>query len=437
MKNKIVTIVLSVILFIVPALIAPQIWCNYNIPKIIVLLICGLILLVITLLRIEELKFDKQDILICAFGILAILSTIFSKNVTTSFFGEENRYEGILTIITYILIYYNAKYYFKNYKNFLYIGTIIYILICIFSIIQFYVGNNIIFSPIFGKGANGTFGNVNFAGSFISIILPAFIIGYILRNRKIYLIGSIAGFSSMVMCITRSSWVAFFIYMLIITIYLIKNKNKKYFKRFIIIAIAFSICFIGIKSIDKNKQIFNKVNATKAEIENLFEANTNGTEEDSSKLLSKEEKTKILDKLASGRVGIWKLTSKIIYKTPILGCGVDAIKDGLEKLCPMDNINYILDNNMYIDKAHNEYLQIAATMGIPAIIIYLIFISTIEISCMKKMLKHKVIAIYFIIITSYLTQAFFNISTIGVAPIFWFILGMASRNINRNKTSTS
>ena len=117
MKNKIVTIVLSIIIFVVPALIMPDVWGNYNIPKIVVLLICGLILLITTLIRIDKLKFDKRDILICAFGILAILSTIFSKSVTTSFFGEENRYEGILTIITYILIYYNAKYYFKNYKR--------------------------------------------------------------------------------------------------------------------------------------------------------------------------------------------------------------------------------------------------------------------------------------------------------------------------------
>lgn len=423
MKNKIVTIVLSIILFIVPTLIAPEIWCNYNIPKIIVLLICGLTLLITTLIRIEELKFDKQDILICIFGILAILSTIFSKSVTTSFFGEENRYEGVLTIITYILIYYNAKYYFKSYKNFLYIGTIIYISICIFSIIQFYINENIILMPIFGKGANGTFGNVNFMGSFISLILPIFILGYILRNRKIYLLGSIVGFCSMIMCVTRSSWIAFFIVMVIITIYLIKTKKKKYFKRFSIIASIFIICFIGINLIDSNQKILSKFNSTKADLISLVEDNTNNTEE--------------LNKLGSGRIGIWRLTSKIIYKTPILGCGVDAIKETLEQLYPIDNMRYIFDHNVCIDKAHNEYLQIAVTMGIPAILIYLIFIGMIEIPCMKKMLKYKVIAIYFISITSYLAQAFFNISTIGVAPIFWFILGMASRNIKKTKKSTS
>ena len=131
------------------------------------------------------------------------------------------------------------------------------------------------------------------------------------------------------------------------------------------------------------------------------------------------------------------MTSKVIYKLPILGCGVDALMEGLQQLYPIDNVKFIFDTGVCIDKAHNEYLQITATMGIPTMIIYLIFISMIEISCMKKMLKHKVIAVYFIVITSYLVQALLNISTIGVAPIFWFILGMASRNINKTKKGTS
>ena len=71
-------------------------------------------------------KFDKQDILIFIFGFLAILSTIFSVNIRKSVIGESNRYEGLFTIIIYILIYYNAKYYFKNYKRFVDNNTILY-----------------------------------------------------------------------------------------------------------------------------------------------------------------------------------------------------------------------------------------------------------------------------------------------------------------------
>ena len=413
MKNKIVTIVLSIVLFIVPVLITPSNWFIPNGLRILLLIMCGYILFVTMIVRGKKLKFDKQDLCILAFGLLAILSTINSTNIGKSLVGEYNRFEGLFTIITYILIYYNAKYYFKNYKHFTTIGTIIYILICIFSIIQFFIGSRIKLSPIFNKGANGTFGNTNFMGSFVSIILPIFILGYIFRNKKIYLIGCIVGFCSMIMCIARSSWVAFIVYMLIILIYLIIKKHN--LKRFFIVASTFIICFSGISLLNNSKIIFRKMNTIKSEIQKV---STDG----------------ITDKMGSGRIRIWKATIKLIYQLPILGCGVDALKDGLEKFCPVENEQFIERSGSYIDKAHNEYLQMAATMGIPALLVYLLFISKIEIFNIRRMFKFKLSAIYSIVIISYLVQAFFNISTIGVAPIFWFILGFSSRHMNCKKT---
>ena len=100
MKNKVVTIALSIILFVVPLVIIPRIWGDSYTPKIIVLLIGGFILLVTTLIRIDKLKIDKTDALVLIFGLLAIISTIFSKNVNKSLIGEDNRYEGLFSILT-------------------------------------------------------------------------------------------------------------------------------------------------------------------------------------------------------------------------------------------------------------------------------------------------------------------------------------------------
>ena len=88
MKNKIVTIVLSVILFVVPVLIMPDIWENYNVPKIIVLLICGLILLIGILICwfapnsreiMEKFKINKKTAIIAA--ILMFLCLINMNKV--------------------------------------------------------------------------------------------------------------------------------------------------------------------------------------------------------------------------------------------------------------------------------------------------------------------------------------------------------------------
>lgn len=414
MKDKFITIILSIILFLVPVVIIPSTWGPYNLAKIIILLICGLILLICTTVKIGKLHFDKIDILVAIFGGLAILSTIFSKDIYMSLLGTSNRFEGLFTIITYILIYYNSKYYFKNYKNFTNIASIVYILICVFAIIQFYVKNRINLSPIFSKGANGTFGNTNFMGSFVSIIIPFFILGAILKNKKLYYVVSVCGFSAMLLCLARSSWVAFFISTLVIFIYLILKKDKKYWRRFFIIIILFISCFSIINLSDKLHRVSNKINVVQTEIQSAVQSG-------------------ITDKMGSSRIKIWKMTLKLIAKLPLLGCGVDALEMGLSQELLEENLAFIVNAHVYIDKAHNEYLQIAATMGIPALIIYLSFIGMIVFPGMKMMLKSKVIAVYTVVIISYLTQAFFNISTIGVAPIFWFILGIASRNINYKK----
>ena len=139
------------------------------------------------------------------------------------------------------------------------------------------------------------------------------------------------------------------------------------------------------------------------------------------------EKDGLNNNLGSHRIEIWKMTLKVIEKKPLLGCGVDTLNRGLEKYASRENAMYYFDHGCIIDKAHNEYLQIAATMGIPALITYLLFISSIVICNFKKSFKYEENLILLIVILSYLIQAFFNISVIGVAPIFWFVLGIAAR----------
>lgn len=77
-----------------------------------------------------------------------------------------------------------------------------------------------------------------------------------------------------------------------------------------------------------------------------------------------------------------------------------------------------------MDKAHNEYLHIAVTIGIPALILYLTFIALVILPNIKKIFKKESIFIILSVIISYLAQAFFNISTIGIAPLFWVALGI-------------
>ena len=74
--------------------------------------------------------------------------------------------------------------------------------------------------------------------------------------------------------------------------------------------------------------------------------------------------TKNVNKLGSGRVGIWKMTLKVIWARPILGCGPDNLNNGLHRYAKEEIEVFIRRTGTDLDKAHNEYLQIAATIGL-------------------------------------------------------------------------
>ena len=224
MKEKFITVILTIIITAVPIAILPDAK-QYNLAKICILLTSGAILLILMILNHKKIKLDKKDFLILIFGGLVLLSTIFSTNLDRSIIGSRNRYEGMLAIFTYILIYLCAKKFlkYKNKKTILVIIHIIYILISILVICQRYIKmptND--FVPIFNKSVSGTFGNTNFMGNFVSMGIPIFIIWYIVKGYKISLITSLLVFFNLIACYARSGWVAFFVFSIILLVYLIK-----------------------------------------------------------------------------------------------------------------------------------------------------------------------------------------------------------------------
>jgi putative inorganic carbon (HCO3(-)) transporter len=78
----------------------------------------------------------------------------------------------------------------------------------------------------------------------------------------------------------------------------------------------------------------------------------------------------------------------------------------------------VMGRLMTIDKAHNEYLNIAVSAGIPSLIAYLTLVFVVLKNSVSKE-KNLLLAV----IIAYLVQAFFNISVVSVAFLFWILLG--------------
>lgn len=419
MKQKFITIVLTIIAVFAPLLIAPTPG-YYNIPKCILLLAAGLVLLILLLASYKTLTIDKKDTIILIFLGLVFLSTFFSSNIKTSILGASIRYEGLLMFATYVCIYFCAKKYFKYEKISIFVNIMfaVSMLIGILGIAQYYVKTTQ-FYPLFGKGICSTFGNSNFFGSFISIVLPISICAFIFKGTKRGFILSLVMFFNMISSGTRSAWVAFAVVGILGLLYLIAQKNRKYFKRAIILFVCFILIFTYL--LNGFNFILEKLNCEKiVKINPTTQIKINQIKRD----LENAKENGFSNEMGSNRIEIWNMTLKLIGKKPILGCGPDNLWDGLIKNCPEEVCKFVKRTYNAVDKAHNEYLQIGATLGIPALICYLTFIALILFSKIKLTVKNRFYFILCITIISYLVQAFFNISTIGVAPLFWMILGL-------------
>ena len=138
------------------------------------------------------------------------------------------------------------------------------------------------------------------------------------------------------------------------------------------------------------------------------------------------------DENGTGRIYIWKKALENAPRYLLTGIGVD-------QFFYINNGEIIYDpiTGNAIDKAHNEYLQILLTEGIFKCITYIIFLLWIFFKGVIKIIKSKkvdplLVGLLFSF-TGYCVQAFFNISVITVAPIFFVIGGLLLAQLDKKK----
>ncbi|WP_294346273.1 O-antigen ligase, partial [uncultured Clostridium sp.] len=195
---------------------------------------------------------------------------------------------------------------------------------------------------------------------------------------------------------TRSGWLSVILFM-IVMLFFIRGK-KEYLKRFFNIIMIF-MAIVLVINISLNGVISSRSDKFKNEVVEFNEHS------------------------GSNRVKIWKSVIICIKKHPILGTGPDTVFEALRKE-KSKNPNII---NAAVDKAHNEFLQIALNSGIPSLCLYIVFLILVIINILKNIYdyKYKILLLVFL---SFIIQSFFNISVISVAPIMWILFGIMSKD---------
>ena len=357
------------------------------------------IIMLIKKITNKEYNLRIYDFLLVGIIIFLIISFIFSINRDVALYGFEGRYEGLFSLIYYLSLTYLCSFVKKKDKK-----KIIYVLLftgvfqAIYALLQ--INEIKLVSLAYNLGdiwANGLTTNPNFFGSYMLLCL-GYALGLFAEEEKkvpniIYGIILVILLIGLLISNTTSCAVGLIIITSYLFIYLLKKKKVE---KILIILIMFILTSVTVNNFDKTT-LFSDLMKTKDEAVELAKGNGN-------------------DNFGTKRMKVWRETMKIVPENIIHGVGIDNYFYAFGK------IPLIIGRNYY-DKAHNEYLQILITEGIFALLLYLTlyFISVFR----GIKITYKDESIYLLLpVVGYLIQAFFNISVIEVAPIFFISLGL-------------
>ena len=119
---------------------------------------------------------------------------------------------------------------------------------------------------------------------------------------------------------------------------------------------------------------------------------------------------------------VWKNAITLIPDHLLLGSGPDTFGLLYHSVFP-------LNNGQYFDKAHNEYLEVLLTMGLPMLISLLCIYGTVIKGIFKRLWSKQgtmVSAACVFGVCGYLIQAFFGITSILSTHLFWILLGLGA-----------
>jgi putative inorganic carbon (HCO3(-)) transporter len=373
-----------------------------------ILVIAGISIL--SLLIVEK-KWDNSLIswLLLVYVFFQFLSSVFAYNPLLAFAGETakaGRFEGFATLAIYAILFYAAKNFMIPTQKKVITTFSVLSIVSLYALVQYYQFDPLVIYKHYRSMIFSTIGNQNFLGS-LMVMLTVLALGLFLHFKKwYYAVFFSLFFSTLLMAQTRSCWLSFAVILFFIAISVLFFNRSKWDSFLISILLMLTITFV--------------LNKTK---KNILSTRSGTIKKE---LAMKDEYG------GSGRLKIWEITGLVIQDHPLLGTGPENLKTVIHAEHKKEINAYYRVKGTSVDKAHNEFLHIAAVTGIPSLLIYLSMILIIFIQNGRFLFRENMKTLLLLTILAYLVQAFFNISVIAVAPIFWILLGLLAQKTEKN-----
>ena len=374
-----------------------------NLPKLSVLAfsaILALSLFINIFKNIAQSRFKILLILLSLFVFQIILVLIFSgANFGGQIFGTFGRNTGALAYLSLTVFLMSSALIANSdfIKKFLRVSVIVGIILIIYGNIQYFNLDPLPFVTTYTVNAPvGTLGNSNFQSAFMGIIA---VMAFSMAINSAFSIAArvglaLTGFAAVIVIYETLAKQGYFALMagalIVVVLWLFMNNRK-----------TLGIVVSGFGAIGAGSVFLGLIN--------------------SGPLASYLYKGSL-----EARGYYWRAGIKMLLDRPIFGVGMDSFVDWFRRSRPPE----FYENGFfsYTNSAHNVYLDIATSGGIPLLLVYFAIISLVILSIVRVVKRSTGFDIYFVTIVgawvAYQAQSFVSINQLGLAIWGWVLTGL-------------
>ncbi len=425
LPGKIIDYVLLFLVAAIPLIINPTAYDYWYKPKadsvVALLLIGGMAWLLKAVWVDKSFQWQKSSLYVplLLYGSTAVLATVFSVDPPKSLYGDTLREEGLVTILSYLGITLFVINHVRNRhlaKRLLVGLTLSTSLLSAYGIVQ-YLGYNPtehFFIPMPKTRAGSTLGNPNFLGKYLALTLPciiAFYLGERANRWRWMVLPSIAvSFGCLVVTFTRAAYIGLVVGLACLILLFLRFQS---FKRrdLLTIGVIFGTIILFF---------------------NIYTPHSPREEGVSRPGPVSERIASVVDtKKGIGvatRLFVWKKTLKLIAGRPVLGYGPETFQEAFRPY----NVEYVrlFGDYVVIDRAHNNYLDIAYATGLLGLACYLSILGVFfarTVLFIRNASQHAPKWLLIGILSGWcgcLVNDLFIFSTVSVSPTFWALMGL-------------
>lgn len=356
---------------------------------------------------------STPELALWTFVLAAFISSWTTVNPRLTFFGGPARYEGLLTVLAYVALYFVGVHFFGSragvHRLVLWVAAAS-LPVAAYGVLQLFTPP-LFFGEAFTREWYGGLGilrvpstvggPVVFGGYLVSVIplLLALALTSAGTARATWLGGCCVAIVALALTLTRGAWLAAGIGLIVVAVGIGRSEwRRQIIVGASVVAALVLAAAVLVTVVATPEQIGTRVTSTLAQ---------------------------------SGSVGsrlfIWQRTVDLIRARPLLGWGIETLRE----IFPYERtalVRYFGLRPVIIDRAHNDTLQTAVSVGVPGAAAYVAFwifviAAAVRVRRRESGADRMLAAGCLGALAGYLAQAQFSFSSVALTPIIWLVAG--------------